>query len=55
MLNERPGAYVNIGNGTGQDGGVMVHNPGYDFNDAALPHGASFWARLIETLMPRAA
>lgn len=54
MLNARPGAYVNIGNGVGKDGGVMVHNPGYDFNDAALPHGASFWARLIETELPRA-
>src|SRR3546814_20373248 len=38
MLNARPGAYVNIGNGTGDQGGVMVHNPGYDFNDAALPY-----------------
>ncbi|EDP61224.1 Peptidase M20D, amidohydrolase [alpha proteobacterium BAL199] len=54
MLNARPGAYVNIGNGVGKDGGVMVHNPGYDFNDAALPHGASFWARLVETQLPRA-
>ena len=54
MLNARPGAYVNIGNGVGAEGGVMVHNPGYDFNDAALPHGASFWARLVETLLPKA-
>lgn len=53
MLNERPGAYVNLGNGTGEDGGVMVHNPGYDFNDAALPWGASFWARLIESRLAR--
>jgi len=53
MLNARPGAYVNIGNGVGDQGGVMVHNPGYDFNDAALPYGASFWARLIETQMPK--
>ena len=55
MLNERPGAYVNLGNGLGADGGVMVHNPGYDFNDAALPYGASFWARLIETEMAKGA
>jgi hippurate hydrolase len=54
MLNARPGAYVNLGNGIGAEGGVMVHNPGYDFNDAALPYGASFWARLIETRLPRA-
>jgi len=26
-----------------------VHNPAYDFNDAALPLGAAFFARLIET------
>jgi len=26
-----------------------VHNPGYDFNDAALPLGAAFYARLVET------
>ena len=55
MLQERPGAYVNLGNGVGEDGGVMVHNPGYDFNDAALPYGASFWALLIERLLPRQA
>ncbi len=55
MLEERPGAYVNLGNGIGDDGGVMVHNPGYDFNDAALPYGASFWALLIERMLPREA
>ena len=48
MLEARPGAYINIGNGSG-DGGCEVHNPVYDFNDAALPLGASFFARLIET------
>ena len=48
MLNERPGAYINMGNGVGDQGGVMVHNPGYDFNDAILPYGASFWAKLVE-------
>ena len=31
-----PGAYIQIGNGDGE-GGCEVHNPGYDFNDAALP------------------
>jgi hippurate hydrolase len=47
MLNERPGAYIQIGNGEGE-GGCEVHNPGYDFNDAALPYGASLFARLAE-------
>jgi hippurate hydrolase len=49
MLHEVPGCYINIGNG-GEDGvGVCeVHNPSYDFNDAALPLGASFFAHLVE-------
>jgi hippurate hydrolase len=52
MLNARPGAYINIGNG-GVEGGCEVHNPGYDFNDAALPLGASFFARLIEARLAK--
>lgn len=47
MLNLRPGAYIQIGNGD-TPGGCEVHNPGYDFNDAALPFGASLFARLAE-------
>jgi len=52
MLNEVPGCYINIGNGDGTagdgGGGCEVHNPRYDFNDKALPYGASFFARLVE-------
>jgi hippurate hydrolase len=48
MLNVKPGAYVWLGNGPGE-GGCLLHNPRYDFNDAALPLGASYWARLVET------
>lgn len=48
MLLERPGAYIRIGNGTGTEGGCVVHNPRYDFNDAILPLGASYWATLTE-------
>lgn len=48
MLNEKPGAYMWIGNGP-QAGGCMLHNPHYDFNDEVLPLGASYWARLVET------
>lgn len=55
MLQHRPGCYINLGNGVGDEGGVNVHNPGYDFNDAALPYGASFWALLVEKLLPKAA
>jgi len=47
MLEQRPGAYIQIGNGEGE-GGCEVHNPSYDFNDAALPFGASLFARLAE-------
>jgi len=52
MLDRRPGAYIQIGNGDG-GGGCEVHNPGYDFNDAALPLGASLFARLAERKLPR--
>ena len=48
MLNEKPGSYVWIGNGPGE-GGCLLHNPHYDFNDDVLPLGASYWARLVET------
>jgi hippurate hydrolase len=48
MLEQVPGCYVLLGNGTGQQGGCMIHNPGYDFNDAALSYGASYWGNLVE-------
>jgi len=47
MLNEVRGCYINIGNGDGE-GACEVHNPSYDFNDRALPYGASFFVRLVE-------
>ena len=50
MLNEKPGSYVWLGNGPG-DGGCLLHNPKYDFNDEILPIGASYWARLVETCL----
>jgi len=52
MLEHRPGAYIQIGNGDGE-GGCEVHNPGYDFNDAALTLGASLFARLVEKKLAR--
>jgi hippurate hydrolase len=54
MLEKVPGCYVNIGNGEGE-GGCEVHNPAYDFNDAALPLGASFFARLVEARLAQRA
>ncbi|WP_020200678.1 MULTISPECIES: M20 aminoacylase family protein [Cupriavidus] len=55
MLQQRPGCFLRLGNGIGQgmgEGGCMVHNPRYDFNDANLPIGAAFWARLVERYLP---
>ena len=39
-----------IGNGPGE-GGCSLHNTRYDFNDDALPIGASFFARLAERFL----
>jgi hippurate hydrolase len=47
MLERVPGCYINIGNGDGE-GACEVHNPAYDFNDAALPLGSAFFARAVE-------
>lgn len=47
MLEERPGAYVWIGNGSDQ-GGRNLHSPNYDFNDALLPHGVRYWVGLAQ-------
>ena len=52
MLLKRPGCYIWIGNGDGE-GGCEVHNPGYDFNDAALPFGAALFVRLAERRLAR--
>jgi len=48
MLEKVPGCYINIGNGEGA-GACEVHNPAYDFNDRALPLGAAFYVRLVES------
>lgn len=51
MLNAVPGCYVILGNGEGEFGGCMVHNPGYDFNDEVLPLGAACWVRLAQRFL----
>jgi hippurate hydrolase len=48
MLEERPGAYILAGNGDT----AMIHHPEYDFNDAAIPAGCSWWAGIVEGRMP---
>jgi hippurate hydrolase len=48
MLRKAPGAFIMLGNGIGPG----LHNPGYNFNDAAIPLGVSYWIRLAEVAMP---
>jgi hippurate hydrolase len=55
MLQAKPGAYCFIGNGDGVhreighgEGPCTLHNPNYDFNDALIPLGASYWVKLVE-------
>lgn len=51
MLKKKPGCYIWLGNGLGE-GGCMLHNPHYDFNDEVLPLGAEYWCKLIARLLP---
>jgi amidohydrolase len=44
MLQARPGAFIFIGNGDS----AGLHHPAYDFDDAAIPAGVSYWVRLVE-------
>jgi len=60
MLQEVPGCYVWIGNGTGDHrdaghglGPCMLHNGSYDFNDELLPLGATYWVKLAENWFKR--
>lgn len=48
MLQERPGAFIFVGNGDS----ATLHHPDYDFNDELIPIGASYWIKLIETSLP---
>jgi hippurate hydrolase len=50
LLEKCPGSYLIIGNGDGE-GGCMVHNPGYDFNDDCLATGAAYWVKLAQTFL----
>ena len=51
MLQEKPGAYVFLGQG-GAQGGCFLHNPTYDFNDEVIPLGAGYLAALVEESLP---
>jgi len=48
LLEERPGAYILVGNGDT----AMVHHPEYNFNDETIPAGCSWWAEIVEQRMP---
>jgi hippurate hydrolase len=54
MLEKVPGSYLLIGNGAGEGdghGACMVHNPGYDFNDANVAIGSAYWVLLAERFL----
>ncbi|WP_321784299.1 M20 aminoacylase family protein [Paraburkholderia sp. J94] len=58
MLRAKPGCYAFIGNGSGDHravghgaGPCLLHNASYDFNDALLPVGASYFVRLVERFL----
>jgi len=51
MLEEKPGCYIWAGNGAS----AGLHHPEYDFNDELLIVGASYWSRLVERRLARAA
>lgn len=44
MLQERPGAYIFLGNGDGR----RLHHPEDDFNDESIRYGSSFWVKFVE-------
>lgn len=49
MLKVVPGAYCRVG----QAGSVPLHNPAFVLDDAILPVGASIYARIVETRLPK--
>jgi amidohydrolase len=48
MLQARPGAFIFAGNGNSSG----LHHPSYDFSDALMPIGISYWSRLVERILP---
>jgi amidohydrolase len=60
MLLEKPGCYVFLGNGDGDHravghgmGPCHLHNPSYDFNDALIPVGISYWVKLTQRFLEK--
>ncbi|KON79838.1 M20 family metallopeptidase [Azoarcus sp. PA01] len=50
FLQRKPGCYVWIGNGEGE-GGCMLHNPTYDFNDDIIATGVAYWVELVRKVL----
>jgi hippurate hydrolase len=50
MLQEKPGCYIWIGNGSSENS-CLLHNPHYDFNDEILPIGTAYWVKLVEIVL----
>ncbi|SDW18873.1 hippurate hydrolase [Ruegeria halocynthiae] len=50
MLEERPGAFIILGNGDS----AGLHHPEYNFNDEIIPIGCSWFAEMVERRMPAA-
>ena len=48
MLEQRPGAFIFVGNGHS----ASLHHPEYDFNDDLIPIGASYWIKMVERSLP---
>ena len=48
MLEERPGAFIFVGNGDS----AGLHHPAYNFNDDVIPIGTSYWVKLVENALP---
>ena len=55
LLNVLEGAYIWIGNGLvpedSPEGGCMLHNTSYDFNDEILSIGSSYWVELVRSIL----
>lgn len=50
IANPVPGCYAWLGNGP-TEGGCLLHNPQYDFNDEVIALGVTYWVRLVESLL----
>jgi hippurate hydrolase len=51
MMEQVPGAHINLGNGPG----AAVHNHKYDFNDETIPYGVALYAAIVEKKLPKGA